>query len=110
MVGEFIQVFALLLAISVLLLLFYMLTVRRDRLTPPLAVFLVLLVSISVAMSYLSSRVYIPLQVNGTAVKYYQDPYGIGFLSLVMSLISIFLAVGVLLFAAANQGMRSLRL
>jgi len=43
MVGEFIQVFALLLAISVLLLLFYMLTVRRDRLTPPLAVFLVLL-------------------------------------------------------------------
>jgi len=43
-------------------------------------------------------------------VKYYQDPYGIGFLSLVMSLISIFLAVGVLLFAAANQGMRSLRL
>jgi hypothetical protein len=110
MVGEFIQVFALLLAISVLLLLFYMLTVRRDKLTPPLAVFLVLLVSISVAMSYLSSRVYIPLQVNGTAVKYYQDPYGIGFLSLVMSLISIFLAVGVLLFAAANQGMRSLRL
>jgi hypothetical protein len=110
MVGEFIQVFALLLSIGVLLLLFYLLVVRRDRLVPPLAVFLVLLVFISVALSYLSARVYIPLQVNGTVVKYYQDPYGIGFLSLVMSLISMFLAVGVLLFAAANQGMKSLRI
>jgi len=110
MVGEFIQVFALLLAIGVLLLVFYMLTVRRDRLTPPLAVFLVLLVFISLALSYLSTRVYIPLQVDGNAVKYYQDPYGIGFLSLVMSLISLFLAVGVLLFAAVNQGMRTFRL
>jgi hypothetical protein len=110
MVGEFIQVFALLLSIGVLLLLFYLLVVRRDKLMPPLAVFLVLLVSISVVLSYLSARTYIPLQVNGTAVKYYQDPYGIGFLSLIMSLISIFLAVGVLLFAAANQGMRTLRI
>jgi hypothetical protein len=110
MVGEFIQIFALLLAIGVLLLLFYLLAVRRDRLTPPLAVFLVLLVSVSVAMSYLSARVYIPLQVNSTAVKYYQDPHGIGFLSLVMSLISMFLAIGVLLFAAVNQGMKSLRI
>jgi len=109
MVGEFIQVFALLLSIGVLLLLFYLLVVRRDKLTPPLAVFLVLLVSISAALSYLSARTYIPLQLNNTAVKYYQDPYGIGFLSLVMSLISMFLAVGVLLFAAANQGMKSLR-
>jgi uncharacterized membrane protein len=110
MVGEFIQVFALLLSISVLLLMFYMLTVRRDRLTPPLAVFLVLLVFISLALSYLSSRTYIPIQVNATAVKYYQDPYGIGFLSLVMSLISIFLAIGALLFAAASQGMRTFRI
>ena len=110
MVGEFIQVFALLLSIGVLLLLFYLLVVRRDKLMPPLAVFLVLLVSISVALSYLSARVYIPLQLNGTAVKYYQDPYGIGFLSLIMSLISVFLAVGVLLFAAANQGMKTPRI
>jgi hypothetical protein len=110
MVGEFIQVFALLLSISVLLLMFYMLTVRRDRLTPPLAVFLVLLVFISLALSYLSLRTYIPIQVNATAVKYYQDPYGIGFLSLVMSLISIFLAIGALLFAVANQGMKTFRI
>jgi hypothetical protein len=110
MVGEFIQVFALLLAIGVLLLTFYMLTVRRDRLTPSLAVFLVLLVFISLALSYLSARVYIPLQVNDSTVKYYQDPYGIGFLSLVMSLISIFLAIGALLFATANQGMKTLRI
>jgi hypothetical protein len=110
MVGEFIQVFALLFSMAVLLLLFYLLAVRRDRLAPPLAVFLVLVVSVSMALSYLSSRVYIPLQVNGTAVMYYQDPYGIGFLSLVMALISMFLAVGVLLFAAANQGARTFRL
>jgi hypothetical protein len=110
MVGEFIQVFALLFSIGVLLLLFYLLAVRRDRLTPPLAVFLVLVVSVSAAMSYLSSRTYIPLQVNATAVRYYQDPYGIGFLSLIMSLISLFLVVGVLLFAAANQGMRTFRI
>jgi hypothetical protein len=109
MVGEFIQIFALLLSIGVLLLLFYLLTVRKDKLTPPLAVFLVLLVSISVALSYLSARVYIPLQVNATSVQYYQDPYGIGFLSLIMSLISMFLAIGVLLFAAVNQGMRTFR-
>jgi hypothetical protein len=110
MVGEFIQVFSMLFSMGALLLLFYLVVVRRDRLTPPLAVFLVLVVSMSMALSYLSSRVYIPLQVNSTAVKYYQDPYGIGFLSLIMSLISMFLAVGVLLFAAANQGMRSLRI
>ncbi len=109
MVGEFIQIFALLFSIGVLLLLFYLLTVRRDRLMPPLAVFLVLLVSISMALSFLSARVYIPLQVNATSVQYYQDPYGIGFLSLIMSLIAAFLAVGALLFAAANQGMRTLR-
>jgi hypothetical protein len=110
MVGEFIQIFALLLSIGTLLLMFYLLTVGRNKLTPPLAVFLVLVVSISAALSYLSSRVYIPLQVNATAVKYYQDPYGIGFLSLIMSLISLFLAIGVLFFAAANQGMKSLRI
>jgi hypothetical protein len=110
MVGEFIQIFALLLSIGTLLLLFYLLAVRRDKLMPPLAVFLVLVVSVSMALSYLSLRTYIPLQVNGTAVKYYQDPYGIGFLSFVMSLISIFLAVGVLLFAVANQGTRTLRI
>jgi hypothetical protein len=110
MVGEFIQVFALLFSIATLLLLFYMLVVRRDKLMPPLAVFLVLVASVSLALSYLSSRTYIPLQINSTAVKYYQDPYGIGFLSLVMALISMFLAVGVLLFAAANQGMRMLRI
>ncbi|MFZ8809656.1 MAG: hypothetical protein ACO2PN_16325 [Pyrobaculum sp.] len=109
MVGEFIQIFALLLSIGVLLLLFYLLTVRKDKLTPPLTVFLVLLVFISMALSYLSARVYIPLQVNATSVQYYQDPYGIGFLSLIMSLISMFLAIGVLLFAAVNQGMRTFR-
>jgi hypothetical protein len=110
MVGEFIQIFALLFSLGTLLLLFYMLAVRRDKLMPPLAVFFVLVAFVSLALSYLSMRVYIPLQVNSTAVKYYQDPYGIGFLSFVMSLISMFLAVGILLFAAANQGMRTLRI
>jgi hypothetical protein len=110
MVGEFIQIFALLLAISVMLLLFFMLAVRRDKLVTPLAVFLLLLAFLSLAMSYLSARVYVPLPVNGTAVKYYQDPYGIGFLSVVMSLISLFLALTALFIALANQGMRSLRL
>jgi hypothetical protein len=109
MVGEFIQVFALLLAISVMLLLFFMLAVRRDRLTTPFSTFLLLLAFLSLSMSYLSARVYIPLQVNATAVKYYQDPYGVGFLSVVMSLISLFLALTALFMAVASQGMRSLR-
>jgi hypothetical protein len=109
MVGEFIQVFALLLSISVMLLLFFMLAARRDMLTTPFSTFLLLLAFLSLAMSYLSARVYVPLPVNGTAVKYYQDPYGIGFLSVVMSLISLFLALTALFMAVANQGMRSLR-
>ena len=109
MVGEFIQVFALLLAIGVMLLLFYMLAVGRDKLTTPLSTFLVLLAFMSLSMSYLSARVYIPLQVNSTAVKYYQDPYGVGFLSVVISFISLFLGLTALFIALANQGMRSLR-
>jgi hypothetical protein len=109
MVGEFIQVFALLLAIAVMLLLFYMLAVGRDRLTPPLSTFLLLLAFLSLSMSYLSAKVYIPIQVNATAVRYYQDPYGVGFLSVVMSLISLFLGLTALFMALANQGMRSLR-
>jgi uncharacterized membrane protein YozB (DUF420 family) len=106
MVGEFIQIFALLLSISVMLLLFFMLAVRRDKLTTALSAFLLLLAFLSLAVSYLSARVYIPIQVNGTAVKYYQDPYGIGFLSVVMSLISLFLALTALFMALANQGLR----
>jgi len=109
MVGEFIQVFALLLAVGVMLLLFFMLAVRRDMVTTPLSTFLLLLAFLSLAVSYLSTKVYIPLQVNATAVRYYQDPYGIGFLSVVMSLISLFLAMAALLMAAASQSMRSLR-
>jgi hypothetical protein len=110
MVGEFIQIFALLLAVGVMLFLFFMLAVRRDRLTTPLSTFLLLLAFLSLSMSYLSARAYVPLPVNGTAVKYYQDPYGIGFLSVVMSLISLFLALTALFMALASQGMRSLRL
>jgi len=109
MVGEFIQVFALLLAIGTMLLLFFMLAVRRDKLTTPFSMFLLLMAFLSLSMSYLSARVYIPIQVNGTAVKYYQDPYGVGFLSVVMSLISLFLGLTALFIALANQGMKSLR-
>jgi len=109
MVGEFVQVFALLLAVGVMLLLFFMLAVRRDRLTTPLSTFLLLLAFLSLAMSYLSAKVYVPLPVNGTAVKYYQDPYGVGFLSVVMSLISLFLAMTALFIALSYQGMKSLR-
>ena len=103
------QVFALLLAVGVMLLLFFMLAVRRDRLTTPLSTFLLLLAFLSLAMSYLSAKVYVPLPVNGTAVKYYQDPYGVGFLSVVMSLISLFLAMTALFIALSYQGMKSLR-
>jgi hypothetical protein len=110
MVGEFIQVFALLLAIGVMLLLFFMLAVRRDRLTTPLSMFLLLLAFLSLSMSYLSAKTYVPIQLNATAVKYYQDPYGVGFLSVVMSLISLFLALTALFIAVANQGIKSLRL
>jgi 4-amino-4-deoxy-L-arabinose transferase-like glycosyltransferase len=109
MVGEFIQIFALLLAVGVMLLLFFMLAVRRDRLTTPLSTFLLLLAFLSLSMSYLSAKVYVPLPANATAVKYYQDPYGVGFLSVVMSLISLFLGMTALFIALANQGMRSLR-
>jgi len=109
MVGEFIQVFAMLLATGVMLLLFYMLAVGRDKLTAPLSMFLLLLAFLSLSMSYLSARVYIPLQVNSTAVRYYQDPYGVGFLSVVMSLISLFLGLTALFIALASQGMKSLR-
>jgi hypothetical protein len=109
MVGEFVQVFALLLAVGVMLLLFFMLAVRRDRLTTPLSTFLLLLAFLSLAMSYLSAKVYVPIPLNGTAVKYYQDPYGVGFLSVVMSLISLFLAMTALFIALSYQGMKSLR-
>jgi hypothetical protein len=109
MVGEFVQVFALLLAIGVMLLLFFMLAVRRDKLTTPLSTFLLLLAFLSLAMSYLSAKVYVPIPLNQTVVKYYQDPYGIGFLSVVMSLISLFLAMTALFIALANQGAKFLR-
>jgi len=109
MVGEFIQVFALLLAIGVMLLLFFMLAVRRDKLTTPLSMFLLLLAFLSLSMSYLSAKTYVPIQVNAATVKYYQDPYGVGFLSVVMSLISLFLGITALFIALASQGMRSLR-
>jgi hypothetical protein len=109
MVGEFIQIFALLLAVGVMLLLFFMLAVRRDRLTVPLSMFLLLLAFLSLSMSYLSAKVYVPLPVNATAVKYYQDPYGVGFLSVVMSLISLFLGMTALFIALASQGIKSLR-
>jgi len=104
-----VQVFALLLAVGVMLLLFFMLAVRRDRLTTPLSTFLLLLAFLSLAMSYLSAKVYVPIPLNGTAVKYYQDPYGVGFLSVVMSLISLFLAMTALFIALSYQGMKSLR-
>jgi hypothetical protein len=109
MVAEFVQIFALLFAISTLAGLFYVLAVKRDVLMPPTAVFLVLVAFLSLMLSHLSTKVYIPIQVNATAVKYYQDPYGVGFLSLVMSLISLFLALAIVFIAAANQGVRSMR-
>jgi len=104
-----VQVFALLLAVGVMLLLFFMLAVRRDKLATSLSTFLLLLAFLSLAMSYLSAKVYVPLPVNGTAVKYYQDPYGVGFLSVVMSLISLFLAMTALFIALTYQGMKALR-
>jgi len=110
MVGDFVQIFALVFAISTLTGLFYLLAVKRDYLMPPTAVVLVLVAFLSLVLSYLSAKVYIPIQVNATAVKYYQDPYGVGFLSVVMSLISLFLALAALFIAAANQGARSLQL
>jgi ABC-type Fe3+-siderophore transport system permease subunit len=110
MVAEFVQIFALLFAVATMLALFYLLAVRREGLMSPFAVFLVLVAFLSLVLSYLSARIYIPIQVNATAVRYYQDPYGIGFLSVVMSLISLFLALAILFTALANQGARLLRL
>ncbi len=109
MVAEFVQIFALLFALTTMAGLFYLLAVKRDYLMPPIAVVIVLIAFLSLVLSHLSTRVYIPIQVNATFVKYYQDPYGVGFLSLVMSLISLFLALAILFIAVANQGARSVR-
>ncbi len=107
MLPEFVQAFALLFSLGALLALFYIVATRWQIVRPPVATFLILVAFVSLAVSALSSRMYIPVMKNGTLV-YVQDAYGLGFISSVVSTISVFVAMALFLFSVVNESRRTL--
>jgi len=108
MVAEFVQALSLIFSIGVVSAVFYLLATKWQEIRPPVAVFLAFVGFLSLSLSALSARMYLPIVRNGTVV-YVQDAYGVGFISSLLSTFALFISLGLLIMSVANEWRRVAR-